>query len=93
MDDVFEMTDKEMMDLGIKAYSLRRRLLRVIKDVHVEQPGEPISSPSASTSASASTGSLTDTTLAEETQGRLHLKEAQDSSSTRYLFEVSVLSD
>ena len=91
LDDVLEMTDKDMKDLGIKAYGQRKRLLRVIEDVHAsaseEQPGEQVQSEeprSLPGSRGASAQSLTDTALAEETQRRLHLREAQASSS-RYL--------
>jgi len=88
LDDVLEMTDKDMKDLGIKAYGQRKRLLRVIEDVHAsaseEQPGEQVQSEeprSLPGSRGASAQSLTDTALAEETQRRLHLREAQASSS------------
>ena len=34
LEDVFDMTDKEMKDLGIQAYGPRKRLLKVIEGVH-----------------------------------------------------------
>ena len=48
LNDVFEMTDKEMKDLGIQAYGPRKRLLKVIEGVHasasVGQPGLQVGS-------------------------------------------------
>ena len=37
MDDVLEMTDTEMKEIGINAFSHRKRLLRVIEDEHAGQ--------------------------------------------------------
>ena len=75
--DLLEMTDKDMQDLGIKTYSLRKRLLRVIED---EESGEnttfeerPLEE---SEDLSSRAGSSTD-----ETQRRLCLEEAQSNSS------------
>ena len=46
LDDVFDMTDQEMKDLGIQAYGPRKRLLKVIEGVHasasVDQPGQQV---------------------------------------------------
>ena len=36
VDDILEMTKEEMEELGIKAYGLRKRLLRVIQSQHQE---------------------------------------------------------
>ena len=41
--DVLEMTDKEMKDLGIKTYSLRKRLTRVIEDLQASENTTSIS--------------------------------------------------
>ena len=77
--DLLEMTDKDMQDLGIKTYSLRKRLLRVIED---EESGENTATTSEerpleeSEDLSSRAGSSTD-----ETQRRLCLEEAQSSSS------------
>ena len=66
LNDVFDMTDKEMKDLGIQAYGPRKRLLKVIEGVHasasVEQPG---------LQAGSTAGSLTGKTITE--QEDLHL--------------------
>merc|ERR1719458_330639 len=32
--DILQMTDTDMKDLGIQTYTLRKRLLRVVEDVH-----------------------------------------------------------
>ena len=77
--DLLEMTDKDMQDLGIKTYSLRKRLLRVIED---EESGENTATTSEerpleeSEDLSSRAGSSTD-----ETQRRLCLEEAQSNSS------------
>ena len=88
MHDVLEMTDKDMKDLGIKTYSLRKRLLRVIEG---EEAGTPMASEerlldqsedlSARRGSRARTGSSTETSLDDEAQRKLHLEEAQNSSS------------
>ena len=77
--DLLEMTDKDMQDLGIKTYSLRKRLLRVIED---KEAGENTATTSEerpleeSEDLSSRAGSSTD-----ETQRRLCLEEAQSNSS------------
>ena len=77
--DLLEMTDKDMQDLGIKTYSLRKRLLRVIEG---EESGENTATNSderpleESEDLSSRAGSSTD-----ETQRRLCLEEAQSNSS------------
>ena len=78
LDDVLEMTDTEMKELGINTFSHRKRLLRVIEGVHAsgsaKQPGEQ---------SGAAAGSLTGTNIAEETQQEsFHLGEAQNSSDS-----------
>merc|ERR1719430_436143 len=74
LDDILEMTDKEMEDLGIKAYKPRKRLLRVIEDVHAgestargpnELPEGQVESEVVRASQGATAGSSTDTQLAE----------------------------
>ena len=38
MEDLFEMTDEDMTDLGIKVYRLRKRLQKVIEDLPQDLP-------------------------------------------------------
>ena len=73
--DILEMTDQDMKELGIKAYTLRKRLLRVIENQEANVSEEQ--SEVLRASQGASVGSSTDTQLAEETQRQLHLEEAQ----------------
>ena len=106
----FEMTATEMKDLGIQAFSHRKRLLRVIvshqagrntASASMEQPHEQVQSQSLRARQEvfrfanplpranevgnltrqevASAASSTDSTLAVETQRRLHLGEAEKS--------------
>ena len=85
LQDLLEMTDNDMKGLGIKAFGLRKRLLRVIEKDKAgettatsfeEQPGEQ---------SDSRAGSLTDSSLTNEMLAmRLHLEEVQNSSSSRY---------
>ena len=75
--DILEMTDQDMKELGIKAYTLRKRLLRVVENQRANVSEEQVQSEVLRASQGASVGSSTDTQLAEETQRKLHLEEAQ----------------
>ena len=94
--DILEMTDTDMKDLGIQTYTLRKRLLRVVQDIHAgenttrvseELPEEQVEREvvrtwrGARVSQGARAGSSTDSQLAEQTQRRLHLGETQSSGS------------
>ena len=79
--DILEMTDQDMKELGIKAYTLRKRLLRVVENQRANVSEEQVQSEVLRASQGASVGSSTDTQLAEETQRQLHLEEAQKSGS------------
>ena len=83
--DILEMTDQDMKELGIKAYTLRKRLLRVIEDQRASKTTMTISEErvqgEALTACGGSSGSSTDATLIAETQRRLRLEEAENSSS------------
>ena len=95
LDDVLEMTDKEMKDVGIRAYKHRKRLLRVIEELRASENTASVSEEqprdeqiqSEVLRVWRSMRSSTDTTLAERTQRGLHLEEAQNSGS-RYLSNV-----
>ena len=87
LDDVLEMTDMDMKSLGIKAYKSRKRLLRVIEDIHASESTAGASnelpvvkSEALRASQGARAGSSTDMQLAEEAQRRLHLGDAQSGS-------------
>ena len=87
--DILEMTDHEMKELGIKTYTQRRRLLRVIEDIHASENTESISEEQVQSgvlggSQGARMASSTDTELASETQRRLHLREAQNRGPRYY---------
>jgi len=73
LDDVMEMTDTEMKDLGVKKFNLRKRLLRVTEEQHTSQNAASVSEELVQTEV---VGSSTDTTLSEATQKNLHLEDA-----------------
>ena len=78
--DILEMTDQDMKELGIKAYTLRKRLQRVIKNQRANENTATVSEEQVQSEvlrASQGVGSSTDIQLAEETQRKLHLEEAQ----------------
>merc|ERR1712079_761003 len=88
--DVLEMTDREMKNLGVSAYSLRKRLARVIEDHHQSSQEETTVVPEDQVQsevlrawqgarARSSAGSVA--RLAEETERRLRLEEAQKSGT------------
>ena len=92
LQDLLQMTDNDMKNLGIRAYGLRKRLLRVIEE---EKAGEntvtgfeerPLDqSEELCTTRDSGAGSLTDTTMTDEMLAmRLHLEEVQNTSSSRY---------
>ena len=96
--DVLEMTDKEMKDLGIKTYSLRKRLARVIEDLQAsenttsiseQQPEEEVQVEVLRASRDARTRTRVEssnvTQLVEETERKLHLGETKTSGTVRCL--------
>ena len=80
--DILEMTDHDMKELGIKTYTVRKRLLRVVEDIHASKnTEEQVQSGALGASGGAMAVSSMDTTLVEEMQRRLRLREAQNSGS------------
>ena len=81
--DILEMTDQDMKELGIKAYTLRKRLQRVIENQRANENTATVSEEQVQSEVlrawRGARGSSTDTQLVEETQRSLHLEEAQKS--------------